>query len=150
MTRRYPAQDALTAKCVRGILCGFDSDGEALVDFPNNEELGPMVAISTVPLTEKDLNREVILLFEDGDATRPILIGLRQARMPEKGEVRKPLSVECDGQRVVISAEQELVLRCGKASIHLRSDGRVRIRGTDVVSRASATNRLRGGNVQIN
>ena len=48
------------------------------------------------------------------------------------------------------TASRELVLRCGKASVTLTSDGAVRIRGTDVLSRASATNRIRGGNVQIN
>ncbi len=138
------------ARAIRGLLCGFDETGEALVDFPENPDSGPIVAISTVPLTEKDLNREVVLLFEDGDCTRPILIGLRQPCVAKKSEVQHSLGVEFDGQRLVYTAQQEIVLRCGKASIQLLSDGSVRIRGTNLLSRASATNRIRGGNVQIN
>lgn len=143
-----PIQEQPAAKCVRGILCGFDNSGDALVDFPDKTDQGPTVAISTVSLTEADLNREVVLLFEDGDWARPIIIGLRQQTIRQKSQ--QHISIESDGGRLVIKAEHEIMLRCGKASIHLRSDGSVRIRGIDIVSRASATNRIRGGNVQIN
>jgi hypothetical protein len=148
--KENPTQEALAGKCVRGILCGFDQAGEALVDFPDNSDRVPIVAISTVALTEKDLNREVVLLFEDGDYNRPILIGIRQPSAAQKEAVQQTWSLDCDGRRLMITAQQEIVLQCGKASLHLHKDGGIRIRGTDVVSRASATNRIRGGNVQIN
>lgn len=50
----------------------------------------------------------------------------------------------------VLVDEEQITLKCGKASINLKADGTVAIRGTNVVSRASHTNRIRGGNVQIN
>ena len=40
--------------------------------------------------------------------------------------------------------------RCGKASITLRRNGRVLIRGFRVETRAEAVNRIKGGSVQIN
>lgn len=43
-----------------------------------------------------------------------------------------------------------LVLRCGKASISLREDGKVVIRGTEIVTIASRSNRVKGGSVEIN
>ena len=55
-----------------------------------------------------------------------------------------------DGKRVVIEALDEIVLRCGQASITLRRNGRIVIRGTYVETRAVGTNRIKGGNVQIN
>jgi hypothetical protein len=55
-----------------------------------------------------------------------------------------------DGDRKQIEGLKEIVLRCGKASITLRSDGRVIIRGTYVETRASGTNRIKGGAVHIN
>jgi len=43
-----------------------------------------------------------------------------------------------------------VVLRCGKASLTLRRDGKVLLRGVDVVSQADQVHKIRGGKVQIN
>jgi uncharacterized protein (DUF2345 family) len=55
-----------------------------------------------------------------------------------------------DGERVQIEGSKEIVLRCGKASITLHSNGRLIIRGSYVETRASGTNRIKGGAVLIN
>jgi hypothetical protein len=55
-----------------------------------------------------------------------------------------------DGQRVVIEGKDEIELRCGSASIVLRRNGRVVIRGLEVETRARGVNRIRGGSVRIN
>jgi ketosteroid isomerase-like protein len=55
-----------------------------------------------------------------------------------------------DRQRIVIEAGEELELRCGEAAIILTADGRILQRGTYISSDASATQRIRGGSVQIN
>ena len=55
-----------------------------------------------------------------------------------------------DGERRQIEGSKEIVLRCGKASITLRSDGRLIIRGAYVETRASGVNRIKGGAVLIN
>jgi uncharacterized protein (DUF2345 family) len=65
-------------------------------------------------------------------------------------EEPKPIEVLVDGKRVVIDARDEIVLQCGKASITLRRNGRIVIRGTYVETRSQGTNRIKGGNVQIN
>ena len=71
---------------------------------------------------------------------------------PSAPEAKTPPAIEAlvDGKRVVIDAEDEVVLRCGKASITLRRNGRIVIRGTYVETRAEGTNRIKGGSVQIN
>jgi hypothetical protein len=51
---------------------------------------------------------------------------------------------------MIVSAKEQLVLRCGKASITLTKAGKVLIRGEYVQSRSSGVNRIRGGSVQIN
>jgi hypothetical protein len=58
--------------------------------------------------------------------------------------------VVVDGERKQIEGSKEIVLRCGKASITLRSNGRIIIRGAYVETRASGTNRIKGGAVLIN
>ena len=51
---------------------------------------------------------------------------------------------------VVVEASDVLVLRVGDGSITLTADGRILIKGTDLVSHASRLNRVKGGAVAIN
>ncbi|WP_092945871.1 hypothetical protein [Roseateles sp. YR242] len=61
-----------------------------------------------------------------------------------------PVELEVDGDRVVVEARRQLVLRCGKSSITLHEDGRIEIRGVDLVSRASGRNRILGSSIDLN
>jgi len=49
-----------------------------------------------------------------------------------------------------IEASEVLTLKCGEASIDLRADGKVMVRGEDVLLRAKGTQRIRAGTVSIN
>jgi len=62
----------------------------------------------------------------------------------------KPKAAIADGERVLIEAENEIELRCGEAAIILTKDGRILLRGAYISSHASATQRIRGGSIQIN
>lgn len=55
-----------------------------------------------------------------------------------------------DGESVHINANERLELRCGKATIVMEKDGHITIRGTYLVSHASASNRIRGGSINLN
>jgi len=52
--------------------------------------------------------------------------------------------------KVTIQATELLRLQCGEASIDLLADGKVMIRGEDVLLRAKGTQRIRAGTVAIN
>ena len=60
------------------------------------------------------------------------------------------IEADVDGTRVKVTAKDELVLECGKASITLRRNGRVIVRGTYIETQSEGTNRIKGGQVQIN
>jgi uncharacterized protein (DUF2345 family) len=60
------------------------------------------------------------------------------------------IEAEIDGKRVRIVAQDEIVLECGSASITLRRNGRIVIRGTYVETSSEGTNRIKGGQVRIN
>jgi uncharacterized protein (DUF2345 family) len=60
------------------------------------------------------------------------------------------VSAQVDDQRVVLSAEREIVLRCGEASITLTRAGKVIIKGAYILSRASGYNKIKGAAVDIN
>ncbi|MFL0799234.1 MAG: hypothetical protein K6L80_02185 [Agarilytica sp.] len=55
-----------------------------------------------------------------------------------------------ENEHLVLRAETALTLQCGDCSISLTSDGRVRINGRYIHTRASHTQRLSGGAVKIN
>ncbi len=59
-------------------------------------------------------------------------------------------NVSIDGQRVSITGQEEVVLQCGEASITLRKDGKIIIRGKSLLNRASGVNRIMGASVQVN
>jgi Domain of unknown function (DUF6484) len=135
----------------RGMLTGYSEHGEPLVDFPGNPAGQPAPAVSTVPLEAAFAGRECVLAFEDGDAGRPILVGLTQAPLaPEIVSPQKSVETVVDGKRLVLTAEDEIVLRCGRASITLTRAGKILIRGAYLLNRSSGVNRIKGGSVQIN
>ncbi len=120
-----------------------------LVDFPGNEA-GPATARTTVPHGRVPRGAEVVLLFEEDDPARPIVMGILQPGAGAPRQAADAVVAEVDGRRMVIEGKDEVVLRCGEASITLRRNGRVIIRGAEVESRASGTNKVRGGSVRIN
>jgi len=136
---------------VIGVLTGIDSERRPLVVYPGNPSAAALPARSSTALSEEDIGRQVALLFENGDPGAPLVIG--RLRHPEEIELRpevRPVSVDVDGEQVLIEAKQEIVLRCGKASITLTKAGKIILRGAYILSRSSGVNRIKGGSVQIN
>jgi uncharacterized protein DUF6484 len=146
----------------KGRFAGFDVRRGVLVDFPGSG--GPVPALSVVPMDQKAAERaaaerqEVMLQFQNGDPGLPVVMGLVQPVVqtplldamlaaPAKGQ---KLEATVDGKRVLIEGQDEIVLRCGEASITLRRNGKVVVRGTYLETRSSGTNRIKGGAVQIN
>jgi hypothetical protein len=67
------------------------------------------------------------------------------------GRVAAPArSGSAEPDELVLEAKKQLVLRCGAGSITIREDGRILIKGKDLVSHAQRLNRIKGGTVQIN
>lgn len=134
-----------------GTLTGWSHAGVPLVDFPGNPARAPVEARTTVALQQDASGREVALLFEGGDPSRPICVGLlRETGTTLDVPLGGAVDARLDGERLVLSADKEIVLRCGKATIVLTRDGKVLLRGAYLLSRSSGVNRIKGGSVQIN
>lgn len=145
-----------------GKVVSVDEGGRVLVDFPGNMQ-GPVPARFTNSIKLKTLSQaasagqEVLLVFENNDPELPIIIDTMHSMLDDISEsstivleAGKPEDVVVDGRRVTFYAKEEIVLRCGKASITLTRAGKVLIRGAYLLSRSSGVNRVKGGSVQIN
>ena len=130
---------------VIGMILGFRG-AAPLVVFPGNPEAEAIPARSLARLAAGDVGAEVALLFEDGDRMRPLIVG----RLVEPARDDAAPLVVADGQMLRLTAKERIELRVGRSSIVMEADGHITIRGTDLVSHAVRSNRIRGGSVNLN
>jgi hypothetical protein len=147
--RTQPAASALPAVIVGELVAIADEGHTPLVCFEGQRGTAALCARSTVDLHGAHIGRSVTLVFEQGDPARPIVTGVL------RGEAEVPpalaqVEADADGRRLLVAAKDQLVLRCGQASITLTREGQVLIEGRYVSSRSSGVNRIRGGSVQVN
>lgn len=155
MTTETRAEHGLIPKLdgvVIGVLVGLNAQQQPLVIFPANPQENAIPARSTTQLDAHDIGKEIALLFEQGDPSRPLVIGrIQKPEIPLLANTLEPsLEVDLDNEHLVLSAKQSLTLKCGKASITLTKAGKVLVRGSYLLSRSSGVNRIKGGSVQIN
>jgi hypothetical protein len=155
-----------------GRLVAGSAPGAWMVDFDGNSH-GPLAARTVVSLDQRGLDeaivvrRMAVLLFENGDLRLPIVVGWMSAEpgatllgallapaaapapVPAPAPAA-PVDARVDGKRVVFAAEEEIVLKCGEASITLKRDGKLILRGAYVETHAKGVNRIKGGSVKIN
>ncbi len=155
-TVNIPDQQAVAQTCrldgvVIGILVGMDPSGNPRVVFPGNPQEDAVSARSTLSFLPQDLGKEIALLFENGDPQHPLIIGrLQHPRVLNNAPSEVAAEADLDGERLVLTAQREIVLKCGKSSITLTRAGKIILRGASILSRSSGLNRIKGGSVQIN
>ena len=155
-----------TLERIEGVRVGkvitVDESGQAFVDFPGNTQghISARFTNSIKPgMLQKTVSadRDVLLVFENNDPGLPIIIDTLYSLVDEITEfltialeTEIPKDVLIDGKRVTFDAQEEIVLRCGKASIILSRDGKIVIKGTHLLSRSRGMNKIKGGAVHIN
>ena len=146
-----PGAVAMSQVPTLGRLIGFD-----LLDQPI---VGQLVALpgrtiasrSVVSLSAAQIGREVLVCFADGDLRSPVIVGVVESHpLTEPLRPAMGVAVVADGQRHVIEAEREIVLRCGEASITLTRAGKVLIKGHYILSRSTGYNKIKGAAIDIN
>jgi hypothetical protein len=133
-------------------LIGVVADGAvALVRRDADPDGAVLRARVAVDLHSQHVGHQVVMVFEQSDWQGAIVIGVlrpHQDRFSEPSPGR--IELEADGARLVVAAREQLVLRCGKASVTLTKAGKVLIEGTYVSSRSSGAHPIKGGSVDIN
>lgn len=144
-------REPLPSVIVGELVAITDGGYTPLVVFDGQTGSAAVRARSVVDLHGPHIGQPVTLVFEHGDPARPIVTGVvRGATGWPLPEPPAEVQVDADGERLIVSAREQLVLRCGKASITLTKAGKVLIQGSYVSSRSTGVNRIWGGSVQLN
>lgn len=69
---------------------------------------------------------------------------------PTASQVVRGVTDDSTPDTLVLEAKESLTLKVGDGSIEIRADGKILIKGTDLVSHAKRMNRIKGGAVSIN
>jgi hypothetical protein len=117
----------------------------------------PVLARTTVPrqaLHGRE-GAELLVTFLDGREDAPVVVGVLEpieveAWAPGAEQPSADAVATVDGKRVLIRGAEEILLQCGEASLVLRANGEVLLRGKRVEMRARRQHRIRAGSVRIN
>ena len=138
-------------------LVAVEEGGIAWLDFGDGEPPARATVIFTATREQlehvMDIRAPVVAYGGDDTGWQLVAVvgvALSAPTSPSAPSHTPCLQADVDGQRVQVTAQKEIVLSCGKASITLRANGRVIIKGTQIESYSEGTNRIKGGQVRIN
>jgi hypothetical protein len=148
--------------CRIGWLVGIEKTGFPIVDYRDNTN-GHLAARYTISPGNGgwravwSANSQVVITFEQGDPELPIITGVMRSPIDEIVDETQldpgrmaTLDVKFDKRHLILDATEEIILRCGKGSITIHRDGKIIIKGTQLVSKSSGSNKIKGSAVQIN
>jgi hypothetical protein len=135
-------------------LVGFGDDGAPVIEL-SGKRAESCRALRAAALGADAVGREVVVAFEDGDVRHPIVLGVlddgaRGSARSSAIAAERAIQIDVGDERIELEVDREIVIRCGAASLTLCPDGRIVLRGSHLLSRATGSNRIKGGTVQIN
>lgn len=140
-----PPLTALDTAVRRGTLISFDlSTGARVViedGVPEEIDCDLLHASSAPP---RLVAGDAVLVWRPSGGDRGVLLGRIGASSADpNGNTGTP-------DELVLEAKHSLCIRVGDGSITIREDGKILIKGKDLVSHAQRLNRIKGGAVSIN
>lgn len=154
-----PEQDWPQGELLLGTLVELDEQGLPCVRATYKGTTHRLIATPAVRVTRESLGRQAVIMFAGGSIQSPVLLGfvhspldmaLEEFTGEAEQEASGPMEAEVDGEKTVIEGKQQIVLRCGAASITLTESGKIVLRGEHLVSRSSGVNRILGASIQMN
>ena len=139
----------------------IDDSGCAYVTVPGWHAARRACSTVQVGTAQSALGEPVLLYVDPDPSVEPVIVGLVRAAlvagdeqgvagMAAAGDAIRDAAVYADGKRLALDAQREIVLTCGHSSIRLESNGKITIKGKNVVSRAASCNSIKGAAVKIN
>jgi hypothetical protein len=132
-------------------------DGTVLVSHEGDEQgearLCDLLSVSDLEPLRLAPGDSVLVWSSSDESERAIIlgrIGSSHVLAPESVGLEHPTVVTQKPDELVLEATHSLTLRVGEGSITIREDGKILIKGKDLVSHAQRMNRIKGGAVSIN
>ncbi|OLD92125.1 MAG: hypothetical protein AUG84_02130 [Chloroflexi bacterium 13_1_20CM_4_66_7] len=145
----------LDGSLLRGVVSAIVDDGFLVrVRHGDTENLvsADLLCSSNSPVQLRV--NDSVLCWIESDGRQGVILGRVGGDASPSAEVahsgsREPIAPE-PPDTLVLEAVRSLTLRVGDGSITIREDGKILIKGKDLVSHATRLNRIKGGAVQIN
>ena len=153
--KKTSEQASILGTTTIGTLIEITEDGIPMVEFAGLSD-GPIAAQSALSDAEvesiQSLPQKVLLICDESHQQPPVINGIVRNTMkrPSPKHRLQECDVKVDGERITLDAKDEILLRCGKSSILLRQDGKIVIKGSNLVSRSSGANKIKGSSININ
>jgi hypothetical protein len=149
-------REGAAAALITGHLAGIDDEGRVLFIAEGGADLVPVaigmeIGDGAVVRAARRRARAAVMRTADPTA-RWLLVGLVRERVSAKAREAKRgrLEVTVDGEKLKLEAEHDIELKCGAASITLRYDGRIEVKGTHILSASRGPNRVKGATIALN
>ncbi len=142
----------------QGMITGIEEEGTISVVGNDNTIVGcHVLRTSTSACIYKPGDRVVYLAPEEAGELGCV-IGHMEPYKPKKDKIGRivdtnagePTITSVEDEVIHIKADKGLVIECGKASITITKEGKIKLNGTDMVSRAKRLSRIKGAAVKIN
>jgi len=143
-----------------GRITALLENGNPLVAFDGETKSEPIEALTVVPLSSSSIGKDVAISFAQNQNGMPIVMGVIRRMLdevlddvPEQEALKtgtvKP-EVIVDGNKLELSAPEEVTIRCGEASITLNKSGKILIKGKHVLNRISGAYKVKSGSIELN
>jgi len=141
-----------------GRIIGLQDNGNPLVAFDSETQVKPTEALTVVPLDGNSVGKDVAISFAQNQGSMPIVMGvilrlldcvLNDVEPKHENSELKP-EVIVDGNKLELSAPEEVTIRCGEASITLNKSGKILIKGEHMLNRISGAYKIKSGSIELN
>jgi len=143
---------AAASGVARGIVSGLAGNDITVVIEPRDGARELTCDLLDAALRPGDpllVGDQVLVWTSEAPNARGVVIG-RVVTPAVESTTHGPAASAPRPRTIVLESGEALTLRVGDGSIEIRADGRILIKGTDLVSRATRMNRIKGGAVSIN
>jgi hypothetical protein len=92
----------------------------------------------------------VLVFLPEEEGERGCILGSVTAHAPRREREEDAQIRHLEGDEIVLAAKRRVEIRVGASRIVITEDGKILIHGTNVTSRAKASNKIKGAVVAIN
>jgi len=164
-----PSSNELTRQgsLLVGKVVSINDHGNPMIAYDEITLNQPAEALTTVPLNRDAIGKDIAISFAQNNGGMAIVMGVIRRPLDDVLALQSEQADEVinsaqtdestgkpeiivDGNKLEISASEEITLRCGKASITLNKNGKILIKGEHMLNRTSGSYKIKSGSIQLN